>query len=101
MGGKEKEVKAAVGEVVLINRKGNPIPPPASDAPERAGFSAVQELLTEPLRRNAERIEMRATEGAAAVKYAVDGVTIEGRPIARDDAAAAVTMLKQLAGLDL
>jgi general secretion pathway protein E len=101
MGKKEKEVKAEAGEVVLINRKGNPIPPPEADSPERGAFAAVQELLTEPLRRNAERIEMRPSEGAASVRYSVDGVAIEGRAIAREDAAAGVTLLKQLAGLDL
>jgi general secretion pathway protein E len=100
-GSKEKEVKAEAGQVVLINRKGNPIAPPEGESPERAAYAAVQELLTEPLRRNAERIEMRPTDGAASVRYTVDGVAIDGRSIARDDAAAAVTMLKQLAGLDL
>jgi general secretion pathway protein E len=100
-GSKEKEVKAEAGQVVLINRKGNPMAPPATDSPDAPAFAAVQELLTEPLRRGAERIEMRPTEGAASVRYTVDGVTIEGRSIARDDAAAAVTFFKQLAGLDL
>jgi type II secretory ATPase GspE/PulE/Tfp pilus assembly ATPase PilB-like protein len=101
MGKKEKEVKGEAGQVVLINRKGNPMPPPESDSPELAAYTAVQDLLTEPLRRGAERIEMRPTEGAASVRYKVDGVTIDGRSIARDDATAAVTFLKQLAGLDL
>ncbi|HEY7090917.1 MAG TPA: ATPase, T2SS/T4P/T4SS family [Tepidisphaeraceae bacterium] len=100
-GRKEKEVKAEEGQVLLINKRGNPYAPPEAEAPERAAFVAVQDLLTEPLRRGADRIEMRPTEGAAGVKYWVDGVSVDGRSIAKDDAAAAVTFLKQLAGLDL
>lgn len=100
-GSKEKEIKAEAGQVLLINRKGNPIAQPESDSPDFAGFNAVQELLTDPLRRGAERIEMRPTEAAASVKYQVDGVGIDGRSIPRDDAAAAVLFIKQLAGMDL
>ncbi|WP_428938799.1 ATPase, T2SS/T4P/T4SS family [Fontivita pretiosa] len=99
---REKTVKAEEGEVLLIDRGGRPFPPPESDAPERAAYVAAQDLLTEPLRRGADRIEMRPAEGqAASVRYWVDGVAIDGRSIPREDAAAAVVLFKQLAGLDL
>ena len=99
---KEKEIKAEAGEVLLIDRKGNPFPPPDAESPARAAFAAVQIQLTDPLRRGADRIDMRASDSSAAsVKYWVDGVDIAGRSIPKDDAAAAVTFLKQLGGMDL
>jgi type II secretory ATPase GspE/PulE/Tfp pilus assembly ATPase PilB-like protein len=101
-GSKEKEITAAAGQVLLFNKKGNPIAPPESDAPDRAGYSAVQEMLTDPLRRGADRVEMRPTDaGSASVQYFVDGVAVTGRSIPKDDAAAGVVYFKQLAGLDL
>lgn len=100
-GKKGKDVETIAGQVVLIDRSGAPYPLPESDSPELAAYTAVQILLTDPLRRGAERIEMRPTEAAASTRYMVDGVMIEGQSIARDDAAAAVTLLKTLAGLDL
>jgi general secretion pathway protein E len=98
---RKKEVKAEAGEVMLISRKGTPFPAPEAESPDRAGYNAAQMLLTEPLRRGAERIEMRPTDAAASVRYWVDGVPIEGRSIPKEDAAASVTLLKTLAAMDL
>ncbi len=99
---KKKEGKAAAaGELQLLSKKGVPYSPPDSESPEQAGYEAIQGMLTDPLKRGAERVEMRPTEGAASVKYSVDGVGYDGRAIPREDAGTAVTIIKQLAGLDL
>jgi type II secretory ATPase GspE/PulE/Tfp pilus assembly ATPase PilB-like protein len=98
---REKEVKTQAGEVMLISKKGTPFPPPEAESPDSAGYNAAQMLLTEPLRRGAERIEMRPTDAAASVRYWVDGVPIDGRSIPKEDAAASVTLLKTLAAMDL
>ncbi|HMB96350.1 MAG TPA: hypothetical protein VKK61_09950, partial [Tepidisphaeraceae bacterium] len=71
---REKEIKVEAGSVMLFNKSGAPMAPPESDAPELAGYVAVQGLLTDPLRRSADRIEMKPTEAkSASVKYWVDG----------------------------
>lgn len=101
LGRKEKDIKIAAGQVTLIDRKGSTLPPPAPDSPELGAYNTVQDLLTDPLRRNAERIELRPSDGAASVKYMVDGVPVDGRSVSRENATAAVTMLKTLAGLDI
>jgi hypothetical protein len=89
-GGKEKEVKAEEGQVLLINKRGTPYAPPEADAPERAAFVAVQDLLTEPLRARADRAPNRRGGDA----HAGDGMTTP--PVdARDDGRPGVAFLKQ------
>ncbi len=103
-GGKKRAKKAAEDEeggIQLINKKGATYAPPDPESPDQAAYVAALTMLTDPLRRNAEKIEMRPTDGAATVKYLVDGVLLDGRSIAKDDANAAVQLLKQLAGMDL
>ncbi|HVT83452.1 MAG TPA: ATPase, T2SS/T4P/T4SS family, partial [Phycisphaerae bacterium] len=104
-GGKKRAAKkAAEAEeegLQLINKKGATYSPPDPESPDQAAYAASLLMLTDPLRRNAEKIEMRPTDGAATVKYLVDGVLLDGRSIAKDDANAAVQLLKQLAGMDL
>src|SRR5688572_8928754 len=53
----EKEVKVIQGEVQLISKGGNLMEAPASDDPVLPAYEATQTLLTDPLRRNAERID--------------------------------------------
>jgi len=99
--GGKKEAEAAEGDVQLINKKGAVFAPPDSDSPDGVAYVAVQSILTAPIRRSAERVEMRSTDAAATVKYWVDGVVLDGESIPKEEAAAAVTLLKQLAGMDL
>jgi type II secretory ATPase GspE/PulE/Tfp pilus assembly ATPase PilB-like protein len=99
--GKEKEVKVAEGAVGLINKKGTTIEAPDTDAPDAPGYAAVQKFLADPMRRHAEQIDLIPQEGAAAVRFVADGVPFNGTSLTRDEAAAAVTYLKRLAGLDM
>jgi type II secretory ATPase GspE/PulE/Tfp pilus assembly ATPase PilB-like protein len=97
-----KKVKVAkAGEVQFFGSKGDVIDPPENDAPERAGYDAIQEIFTQPFKLNAERIEMQPTDGASKVKYWVDGVSYEGQPVNRNDASSAVLLLKGAMRLDI
>jgi len=99
--GGEKEVKVVQGEVQLIGRNGNLMPAPAADDPVLPAYEAVQQLLTDPLRRNAERIDLAPADGQSAVKYVVDGMPYAGNNIERGRAAAAIEYMKSLAGMDV
>ncbi|HEX3357055.1 MAG TPA: ATPase, T2SS/T4P/T4SS family [Tepidisphaeraceae bacterium] len=99
--GKAKEVKVAEGAVGLIDKKGNTIAAPDTDAPEAPGYAAAQKFLADPMRRHAEQIDLVPQEGAAAVRFLADGVPFNGTSLTRDEAAAAITYLKRLASLDL
>ncbi|MEA2708442.1 MAG: hypothetical protein QOF78_1043, partial [Phycisphaerales bacterium] len=87
--GGDKVVKVVQGEVQLLNRNGNLMPTPDADDPILPAYEAVQALLTDPLRRNAERIDLAPAEGQSVVKYVVDGVPYAGNGIERARAAAA------------
>lgn len=97
----EKAVKVVQGEVQLIGRNGNLMPAPESDDPVLPAYEAIQQLLTDPLRRNAERIDLAPVDGQSAVKYVVDGVPYSGNNLERGRAAAAIEYMKSLAGMDV
>lgn len=96
-----KEVEAAAGEVLLHNKNGSAISPPDSESPDLAGFMGVQSILTGPMRHNAESLQMAPQENAAAVRYSVDGVSYSGATLDKNSSSAAITYLKQLAGMDV
>lgn len=99
---KKKAAKIEAGEVALLDKKGTPfVPSEDPESPDGAAYAASQMFFTDALKRGAERIEMKPNEAGAIVRYTVDGVAVEGRSIPKDDAAAAVLLLKRLAGLDI
>ncbi|HZZ44123.1 MAG TPA: ATPase, T2SS/T4P/T4SS family [Tepidisphaeraceae bacterium] len=100
LGPKRKIKDAGPGQVTIMNAKGSAMPVPEGETPERAGYDALQTLLTDPLRKKAERVDMIAADGASQMKYVVDGMPYSGGSVARDAATAAVTYLKFAAGLD-
>src|SRR5262249_12723654 len=63
-----KEPKLAEGEVMLLDKKGAPFMPPDEESPDQAAYTAAQAMFTDALRRGAERIEMKPTDGAASVR---------------------------------
>ena len=98
--GKQHEITA--GEVGLIGKGSNSVvTPPEAESPEAAGYVALQQLLSDPLTRGAERIDMAPADGAAQVRYQVDGVPYNASTIALEASQAAVAYIKGLAGLDL
>ncbi len=98
--GKQKKVKA--GQIGFLNHKGAAIPPPESaEDPDRAGYETAQSLLLDPMTKWAERVEVRPGEGAAEAQYVVDGVAYNMPAFDKAGVAAAITYLKQAAGLDV
>lgn len=97
----EKKVKIIQGEVQLISKSGNLMPAPASDDPALPAYESVQTLLTDPLRRGADRIDLAPLEGSSAVRYSVDGVSYTGQTIERGRAAAAIEYMKSMSGMDI
>lgn len=89
------------GMVALATRDGRHMTPPASETPERQSYDLIQMMITEPLRRNMERLELTPIEGAVLTQYWVDGVVYNGAQFNRAGAQAAITTLKHLAGLDV
>lgn len=100
LGGK-KEVAVVAGAVTCFDKKGTAIPVPDSEAPERPAYDAMQSLLTDPLRKNAERIDLTPADGASQIKYMVDGFAYTGLSMDRTASAAAIGLLKPLAGLNI
>ncbi|MDB5328669.1 MAG: gspE 2 [Phycisphaerales bacterium] len=100
IGKKEKIVSASEHAVVLIDKGGKPLQPPTDDNPQRPAFDAIQSILSQPLRYNARRIDLRPTDGGSVVRYTVDGVTMEGKSVPKEAATAAIELMKQMAGLD-
>src|SRR5439155_13949994 len=97
----EKVAVVAEGEVQLVSKSGNPLGAPDSEDPDLPAYEATQKLLTDPLRRHAESIELSPQEGIAAVRYVVDGMPYSAASMTKDEAAACVTYIKQVAGMDL
>ncbi|HEX2972863.1 MAG TPA: ATPase, T2SS/T4P/T4SS family, partial [Tepidisphaeraceae bacterium] len=99
---REKKVKVVAGQVTLATGKGQVLAPPEDDSdPSAVGYETAQKLLTEPLQKGAERVEVRPSNGAAAVQFVVDGVAYTAASLDPTTAAAGITYLKKAAGLDI
>ena len=98
---KEKKQEALPGQVVIVGRNGNPLPEPDADSPERPGYDAVQRMLTDPLRKNAERVDVRPVEGFYGVQVVIDGMPYNAPSLERAAASSGITFLKRAAGLDI
>jgi len=99
--GGEKKVKEQPNQVQIVVKGGSVLPPPDADSMERPAFDALQTALMEPLRKNAEQVDLAPSENGSVLKYMVDGVSYRGSTVERGVAANAVMMLKSAAGLDV
>ena len=99
--GKKDAPKVVANTVQLVGKGGAALPPPAAEDPTRPAFDAVQAVLYEPLRRNAEQIDVAPAAGGLAVKYYVDGFPYTGATVDRDSGAGAISLVKSAAGLDV
>jgi hypothetical protein len=95
---KEKIAKELPNQVTVVGKGGVQMPVPAADDPNRPGFDAMQQALTEPLRKGAEMIMLAPSESGMAVRYQVDGMDYKGTVIEKTTGATAVTLLKGSAG---
>lgn len=100
---REKKVKVKEGQVLMATKGGKVVTPPESDAEEDEikGYETAQLVLTEPLKKFAERIEVRPSDGASAVQFVVDGVAYNATSLDKAVAATGISYLKELAGLDV
>lgn len=98
---KAKEAKAGPGQVLLYNKAGTAQQAPTSEDPNFEGYNTIQQILTDPLRKGAERVDVAPADSANAIKYSVDGVAYNGGTITRQGATAAISYFKALAGMDL
>jgi type II secretory ATPase GspE/PulE/Tfp pilus assembly ATPase PilB-like protein len=99
--GGEKKVKELPNQVQIVVKGGSVLPAPDADSMERPAFDALQTALMEPLRKNAEQVDLAPSENGSVLKYMVDGVSYRGSTVERGVAANAVMMLKSAAGLDV
>lgn len=96
-----KKTDDTPGMVTLTTKDGKVLLTPEGDSPERPAYDVLQSMLTEPLRRRADRLKLEPLEGASQTQYWVDGVMYTGAQFNRATASAAITVLKRLASLDL
>src|SRR5690606_35961901 len=82
------------------SRMGQVMPVPDSEDPMRPAYDAVQLILTDPLKKGAERIDCAPEKDLAVVKYYVDGVQYTSGSMSKHDAGLAIGYLKSAAGLD-
>lgn len=101
--GKKKGAKVKTGEVQFTNSKNKIVSVPDPEAPERVGYDAAQDFVTDPIRKNAEKVTVRPADGGASVNFSVDGVAYAAPPppMDRNTAAAGITFMKQCAGLEV
>jgi type II secretory ATPase GspE/PulE/Tfp pilus assembly ATPase PilB-like protein len=97
---KPKDIKAGPGEVLLFNKAGKAQEPPTSEDANFEAYTAVQLILTDPLRKGAERIDVAPSDSSSAIKFQVDGVAYSSGNIPRQSGNAAVGYFKALAGMD-
>lgn len=98
---KSKEAKAAAGDVQLFMKSGAPVGAPTQEDPTVVQYTLTQRLLTDPLRKNCEVVDLVPSEGQYLSRFAKDGVTYNSGTFSRDDAATTVDYLKFLGGLDI
>ncbi len=98
--GKKKQVKAVMGQVLIMDKDGVAEPPPLADTPEYLQYESAQLFLTKPLRVGAEHLDLIAGE-PPVVNYYVDGMKYSGESMDRNHAGAAVQHLKHMARLDM
>lgn len=101
-GGKAaKDVTSTEGEVVMVVG-GRPIPAPDDESAERGPFEVVQSILSIPLRKRADRIEVLPTpDGNAIVRYYTDGYPYSLRTLSKAEAAAGVMYVRSVCGMDV
>lgn len=99
--GHKKPVAEVAGMVNLATKDGKPVTPPAPDAPDRVGYDTVQLMLTDPLLKGMERLDVIPVEGSMLVQYWVDGVGYNGPQFNRQATAAATTYIKSISGMDV
>lgn len=99
--GRKRGPEEAPKGLTVLSGKNGTLGVPDVTTPERAIYDAVQAMIAAPLKFGADRIDIRPNgEGGNVIRYQVDGVTYDAKPVARDLAAEAIALVKQMAGMD-
>ena len=91
---------AGSGEVTILAKDG-PVMMPDDDEPTRPLFDSMQTLMGDPLRKDAERIELRPDGGGYVAYYWVDGVAYELPNFTAEVGAGCIGYIKGFAGMDV
>lgn len=98
---RRKQVEDVAGLVNMAKKDGKPVIPPGPDSPDRAGYDTVQLMLTDPMLKGMERLDVIPVEGSMLVQYWVDGVGYNGAQFNRQAATAAIAYVKSISGMDV
>ncbi|HEV7298645.1 MAG TPA: ATPase, T2SS/T4P/T4SS family [Tepidisphaeraceae bacterium] len=97
---KEKTVTEIPDQVSFLQGNGSPHVAPKAEDPLRATYDLLQASLSDPLRRNAEIVEVVPNGEGAVVRYIVDGVGYRAHEMDRNNAAGVIAMAKGYAAMD-
>jgi type II secretory ATPase GspE/PulE/Tfp pilus assembly ATPase PilB-like protein len=100
-GRKEKVIAEVADHVQFVSPSGSLLPSPDAEDPVRPIFDILQGSLVDPLRRNAELVEVIPSEQGAVVRYVVDGVGYRSQTLDRQAAGALVALTKKYAAMDV
>ncbi|CAN5432928.1 hypothetical protein BH10PLA1_BH10PLA1_05200 [soil metagenome] len=96
----DRPVEARADQIQFIDKSERLRKPPVDEG-ELVVYQALQGLLDEPFRKNAEQVDILPSDAVMAVLYAVDGVAYRGQTVDHELGSEIITYLKQMAGLDV
>jgi type II secretory ATPase GspE/PulE/Tfp pilus assembly ATPase PilB-like protein len=98
---KEKAEKDLAFALELFPKSGPAMGTPGKEDPARPSYEAAQFALTDPLRKNAEQVDLAPSQSGVSVKYTVDGVGYDGPTIDGSNGAGAISLFKGLGGMEV
>ncbi len=98
---RRKQVEDVAGLVNMAKKDGKPVIPPGPDSTDRLGYDTVQLMLTDPMLKGMERLDVIPVESSMLVQYWVDGVGYNGAQFNRQAATAAIAYMKSISGMDV
>lgn len=87
--------------VTFARADGSKEPIPQKEDPTLVPYVALEQMLLGPIAARASRVDAIVAQQGVAVSMVVDGVRSKRDPVAPEAGAAAIDLLKRLAGLDV
>lgn len=97
---KEKAAQEIVGQVQLLGKNGV-IAAPTEGSPDVNAYTAMQALFADPLRKEAEQIDLVPASEEMIVRYVVDGFAYRGSTTDKQIGSETITYLKRNVGMDV
>src|SRR3954452_11406414 len=98
---KEKVERDAAFTLEFFPKNGPAMAQPGKEDPTRPAYEAAQFALADPLRKKAEQVDLAPSPAGITVKYTVDGVGYDGPSIDGTTGAGAISLFKQLGGMEV